>query len=67
MTIQHLKASLTVAWILLIAATGIASHVASPFSLTLLACLAVVPPVVALRFAREAAPSLSQRIQDAIR
>lgn len=67
MSTQHIKTGLTSAWVLTIAATGIAADIASPFSLTLLACLAVIPPVVALRFARETAPSLSERIQDAIR
>jgi hypothetical protein len=67
MTLQTLKVSTAAAWVLAIASAGLLASVTS-FSLWLaLAGLAIVPPLVMMRFWSQPDQTMSQSIQEILR
>jgi hypothetical protein len=66
---QHvsIKIILAVLYVSAVAIAGIAGNLNSPFSWTILAAVAIVPPLALLRRWHEPHQSMSQNIQEALR
>jgi len=67
MQTDQMKAGLVGAWLL---ASGVVAYVSDPASLagwTVLAAVAVTPPVVMMRLWRAPAPSMSESIREVLR
>jgi Na+(H+)/acetate symporter ActP len=67
MTLQHIKVMTIVAWVLAIGAAGLLAGVTSSSGWFALAALAIVPPLVAMRFWKRPDQTMSQSIQEALR
>lgn len=63
---QHLSIRMILA-VLYVSAVGIAGDLNSPFGWTILASVAIVPPLALLRRWHEPRQSMSQNIQEALR
>lgn len=67
MHIDHVKAVLIGAWILAVGVLGYIVGTTSLAGWTVLAAVAVIPPVVIMRLWRVPSQSMSESIRDAIR
>lgn len=67
MTLQQIKVLSVVAWVLAIGAVALLAGATSTSSWLALAALAIVPPLVALRFWKRPDQTMSQSIQEALR
>ncbi len=64
---QYTRVVVSAAWLLGTVAAGIAGAATSPSGWVFLACVALGPPIVVLRWQRDPSPSLSESIQEALR
>jgi hypothetical protein len=67
MTLKNIKAGIAVAWVLVVGVAGFLAGVTSPSGWLALAGLAIVPPLVMMRFWQSPDQTMSQSIQDALR
>ena len=67
MTLQQIKVLTVTAWVLAIGAAGLLAGIASSSGWLALAALAIVPPIVAMRFWKRPDQTMSQSIQEALR
>lgn len=67
MTLQHMRVTLAVLWVLAVGVAGIAADVVSLSGWTILAGVALIPPVVLLKFWNRPPKTLSESIQEALR
>ena len=67
MTLKNIKAIVAVAWMLAVGAAGLLAGVASLPGWLALAGLAIVPPLVMMRFWQQPDQTMSQSIQEAFR
>ena len=67
MQLKYRKMACAAICVLAMCGVGVAAHVTSLFSWTVLACLALLPPLVVLRLWNDPVPSLSESIQKALR
>jgi len=67
MQLKYRKIACAAVWILAMGVVGVAGHVTSLFSWTVLACVALLPPMVMLRLWKDPVPSMSESIQKALR
>ncbi len=67
MSIEHVKAASVVLWVMAAGFVGYASGITSLGSWTMLAALALLAPMLAMRLWRVPAQSMSQSIQDVLR
>ena len=67
MQLKHRKTAYAAVWVLAMCVAGVVANVTSPFSWTVLACLALLPPMVVLRLWKDPVPSMSESIQKALR
>jgi len=62
-----IKAVIAMLWVVAVTIAGIVAHVNSLLLWTVLAAVALLPPVVIMRWWREPRQSMSQSIQEALR
>ena len=67
MTLQNMKFTAAAAWVLAIAAAGLLASVSSVSWWLALAGLAIVPPLVMMRFWNQSDQTMSQSIQEVLR
>ena len=67
MTLQQMKVLAVAAWVLAIGAAALFAGVTSSSGWLVLAALAIVPPLVAMRFWKRPDQTMSQSIQEALR
>lgn len=67
MTLQYIKVLSVAAWVLVIGAAGLLAGITSSSGWLSLAALAIVPPIVAMRFWKRPDQTMSQSIQEALR
>ena len=67
MTLQYIKVMSVAAWVLAIGAAGLLAGITSSSGWLALAALAIVPPIVAMRFWKRPDQTMSQSIQEALR
>jgi hypothetical protein len=67
MTLQQIKVLTVTAWVLAIGAAGLLAGITSSSGWVALAALAIVPPIVAMRFWKRPDQTMSQSIQEALR
>lgn len=67
MQLKQKKIACAAIWVLAMCAAGAAVRVTSPFGWTVLACLALLPPIVMLRLWNDPPQSVSESIQKALR
>ena len=67
MQFKYRKIACAAVWVLAMCVVGVAAHVTSLFSWTVLACFALLQPIVMLRVWKDPVPSMSESIQKALR
>ena len=67
MTLPQIKVLAVAAWVLAIGAVALLAGVTSTSGWLALAALAIVPPIVAMRFWKRPDQTMSQSIQEALR
>ena len=67
MQLASIKAVVAAAWVSAVGIVGIAGHLSSPSSLTVLASVALLPTIVMMRLWKDPPKSLSESIQEARR
>ena len=67
MTLPQIKVLAVAAWVLAIGAVALLVGVTSTSGWLVLAALAIVPPLVAMRFWKQPDQTMSQSIQEALR
>jgi hypothetical protein len=67
MTLKNIKAIVAAAWVLAVGAAGLLAGVTSLSGWLALAGLAIVPPLVMMRFWQQPDQTMSQSIQEAFR
>ena len=64
---KYLKATIAVLWILAVCGAGLLRDITSPSTWAFLVGLAVLPPLVMMRYWKAPAQSMSESIQKALR
>jgi hypothetical protein len=67
MRLNYAKATVAVLWVLAMCAIGVVASVTSVFGWTLVAALALLPPLIMSRLWNDASPSISESIHEAVR
>jgi hypothetical protein len=67
MELQHYKVAVVTVWVLGVCTVGITAGVTSAWALTVLAVVAVLPPIVMLQLWHEPQQSMSESIREARR
>lgn len=67
MQLEHIKALFVILWIVAVVTAGFLGNVGSMTGWTILAVLAVLPPLVVMRRWRSPDQSMSESIREAIR
>jgi hypothetical protein len=67
MTLKNIKSSVAAGWVVAVGAAGFVAGVTSSSGWLALAGLAVVPPIVMMRFWQQPDQTMSESIQDALR
>ena len=67
MQLKYIRATIALFWILAVCVAGLLGDLTSPSAWTFLVGLALLPPLVMMRYWKDPAQSMSESIQKALR